>query len=255
MRMLVLPAALLLGAALYSLFPAFRGQPDRAIRALMARCRRLFTTRRGRTEEHSALAVALLALAASVILVGAMHPAVAALVMAPLFSGFFVLPQGAAAKQALSAGECASDPAAYERRVLDACRPMGDAFAREVVVPMLLCAVGLPLHIGSALAWVYAALRLAQENAAAQAICRGVDRAGDRVLGVMLLLCAGLFGRNPLRVGGSSAGERLMRILSLEGEVDHAPISGDISQGAFLCCLCTTLICLPLTGVGALLIR
>lgn len=255
MRMLTLPAALLLGAALYSLFPAFRGQPDRAIRALIARCRRLFTTKRGRTDDRSALAVALLALAAAVILVGALHPAITSLVMAPLFSGFFILPQGAAAKQALSAGECAGEPAAYERRVLDACRPMGDAFAREVVVPMLLCAVGLPLHIGSALAWVYAGLRCSQENAAAQAICRIVDQIGDRVTTFMLLLCAGLFGRNPLRVGGNGAGERLLHLLSLEGEVDHAPISGDISQGAFVCCLCVALLCLPLTGVGMLLCR
>lgn len=255
MHMLVLPAALLLGAALYSLFPALRDWLERGIRALLAFSRRLFTTPRGRTDEHSALAVALLALTAAAILVGALHPAITALVMSPLFSGFFVLPHGATAKQALTAGECASDPAAYERRVLDACRPMGDAFAREVIVPMLLCAIGLALHIGSALAWVYAALRCAQENAVAQRICRIIDRAGDRVMSGMLLLCSGLFGRNPLRVGGSGAGEKLMRILSLEGEVDHAPISGDISQGAFLCCLCAALFCLPLTGIGALLIR
>lgn len=254
MRMLVLPAALLLGAALYAVYPALRNRLGQGICALLAFSRRLFTTPRGRTDERSALAVALLALAAAVILVGALHPAAMALVMAPLFSGFFVLPRGAAAKQALIAGECASDSAAYERRVLDACRPMGDAFAHEVIAPMLLCAIGLVLHIGSALAWVYAALRCTQENAAAKTICQTIDRASDCVMSFVLLLCAGLFGRNPLRVGGRSAGDRLMQILSLEGEVDHAPISGDISQGAFLCCLCAALICLPLTGIGALLI-
>lgn len=249
MRMLALPAALLLGSALYTLLPGAKARLEAAFLALLGRAHALFTTKRGRTDSKSALAVFLLGLAAAAMLLCAVHPAAAAVVMAPLFPGFSVLPAAMRAKRALDGGDYAGDIPGYERRVLDACAPMGDAFAGGVVLPLVLCALGCALHVGGALAWAYAGLDAAKARyPAAGEVCRRIARAGECVLVALLHLCAGVVGRNPLTVGGRGAGEKLMRLLGLEGKRDHAPIAGDITQAIFLCCLCTGLIALLLTA-------
>ncbi len=251
MRMLILPAALLLGAALYSLLPALGDRLCGGLRALLRQVQRVFTTKRGRTDGRSALAVYLLAFAAAATLVSAIHPLFSALAMAPLFAGFSVLPQATAAKLDLDSGVYAKDAPAYERRVMDACRPLGGAFARGIAAPLLLCALGLALRMGGALAWVFAGLRAVREEApAGEKALLAIERAGDTAMVILLRLCAGLVGRSPLCIGGQGAGEKLMHILSLEGETDHAPIAGDITQGVFLCCLCAGLLCALLTALG-----
>ncbi len=254
MRMLALPAALLLGAALYTNFPKAQDALPAALRALLSKIRQLFTTKKGETDERSARIVYFLALAAAATLLCAVHPIAAALVMAPLFSGFALLPAAAKAKQELDSGRFSKNIPEYERRVLVACAPLGDAFALYVSAPLLLCALGTALHVGGALGWLYAGLiAVREELPAADTFLRPVKKAGDGAFTALLLLCAGLVGRNPLRVGGRGAGEKLMHILSLEGEIDHAPISGDILQAMFLCCLSTALLCGLATVIGMMI--
>ena len=50
---------------------------------------------------------------------------------------------------------------------------------------------------------------------------------------------------------------RLMSILGIaqDGTDTHAPVSGDISQGTFLCCFCAVLLCLVLTLLLLPLVR
>jgi len=255
MRMLSLPAALLLGAALYTNVPSLREKLPAALRALHERIRRLFMDKDGKTDERSALLVFFLALAAAAILLCALHPIAAALTMAPLFSGFSPLPSCAKTKQELDSGAFSKDIPEYERLVVAACRPLGDAFAHHIAAPLLLCALGLPLSLGCALGWLYAGLHaLGGDFPLCDPPCRRIRQAGDAALIAFFLLCSGLVGRNPLRVGGKSAGEKLMHLLSLEGDTDHAPIAGDITQGIFLCSLSAALLCALLTAVGLFLI-
>jgi len=256
MRIFALPAALLLGAALYTNLPQAREALPAALRALLAKIRQLFTSKKGKTDDRSARAVYFLILAAAATLLCAVHPIAAALVMAPLFSGFAALPAAAKAKQELDSGAHSKDIPGYERRVLESCAPLGDAFALHVSAPLLLCALGMALHVGGALGWLYAGLiAVREEIPAAERILRPVKKAGDGAFTALLLLCSGLVGRNPLRVGGSGAGEKLMHALSLQGEIDHAPISGDITQAIFLCLMSTGLVCGLATLAGFLLLR
>lgn len=255
MRILALPAALLLGAALYTNFPQTHEALPTVLRALLSKIRQHFTTNKGRTDERSALIVFFLALAAAPMLLCAVHPVLSSVVMAPLFSGFFPLPAAAKTKQELDSGMLSKNIPEYERRVLAACAPLGESFALFVCAPMLLCALGMILRVGGALGWLYMGFcAVDRELPAAAAILRPVKKAGGGAFIALLLLCAGLVGRSPLRVGGRSAGEKLMHVLSLYGEVDHAPISGDITQAIFLCLLSTGLLCALLTGMGFLLI-
>ena len=169
----------------------------------------------------------------------------------PLFSGFSPLPACSNTKQEFDSGRFSKDIPEYERRVIAACEPLGEAFAHRVAAPMLLCALGMLLHLGGAIGWLYAALCANRESIPfAGRILAYIERIGEGAINAILLLCAGLVGRNPLRVGGEGTKEKLLHILSLKGEIDHAPIAGDITQAIFLCCLCTGLLCAALTFIG-----
>lgn len=251
MRMLALPAAVLFGAALYMLSSQAEDRISVVLRAMLAKFRRHFTSRGGKTDERSAFAVYFLALAAAATLLGAIHPLAAAIVMAPLFSGFSPLPVCASAKLELDSGKFSKNIPEYERRVLAACEPLGEAFAHRVIAPMLLCALGIPLHLGCAAGWLYMGLTAVRgELPAAEKLLRSICKAGEAVFIALLLLCAGLVGRNPLHVGGKGAKEKLLHLLCLKGEIDHAPIAGDITQAIFLCVMTTVLLCFLLTFVG-----
>jgi len=255
MRMLALPAALVLGAALYSLFPGARTWLSQRLRALPGIIEQNIIERHRNPDPFSILFIHIVGLIIFPTLISILHPVCAALVMAPLFTGFSLLPAAAKTKQELDSGKYVKDISMYERQVLSACSPLGQAFAFEVAAPMLLCAIGMPLYLGCAAAWVFTGLRtIREEFPAVQRFVSPIEHAGDAALVFFLHLCAGLVGRNPLRIGGHGAGEKLMHILSLKGEVDHAPISGDITQAVFLCCLCTFLLCALVTGIGALLV-
>lgn len=255
MRMLALPAALALGALLYTNFPQAEERLAAVLRALLNSIRQFFTDRSGKSDERSALIVYFLALAAVATILSAIHPLAAALLASPLFSGFSPLPAAAGTKQELDSGKFSKNIPEYERRVRAACAPLGEAFALRVITPMLLCALGTALHLGCALGWLYAGLcAVRDETPSCEKALSFAGRIGESALCTMLFLCSGLVGRNPLSVGGTSAGEKLMHLLSLDGEIDHAPIAGDVTQAIFLCCLCTGILCLVLSGLGFLIL-
>lgn len=250
MRLLILPAALLLGAALYTNFPQMQEILPTLLRRGYSHVCRLFLGKDGKADERSAQLVFFLALAASAIFLSAIHPLIAMAAAAPLFSGFALLPACAKVKQELHSGAFSKDIPEYERRVIAACAPLGDAFAHHIAAPLLLCALGLPLSLGCALGWVYMGLcAFDKEFPWCSRVLRPIRQAGETALVSLLLLCAGLVGRNPLRVGGKSASEKLMHLLCLEGDVDHAPIAGDITQSIFLCCLSAALLCGLLSAI------
>ncbi len=255
MRMLALPAALLLGALLYSLVPQAEIKITFAMNDLHKAIGRLIHKKTGKENERMAYLMSILIPAAAAFLLELIHPAVAALVMAPLFFFFSLMPKCFLIKHELDSGKYAKDRIGYEGRVLYGCTMLSEAFASALLAPMILCAIGMPLHLGGALGWAYAALRLIEvKEPLVIRILALLDRAGDAVAVFLLHLCAGLFGRNPLRIGGEDAEETLLNLLGLEGENDHAPISGDISQSAFACCLCAILLCAFLTLVGMLIV-
>ena len=102
----------------------------------------------------------------------------------------------------------------------------------------------------AALGWGFLALTaVSGENEQADRLLGLLVHPADAVFGFLLRLCCGVTGRNPFRTGGRGAQTRLMSILGIaqDGTDTHAPVSGDISQGTFLCCFCAVLLCLVLT--------
>ena len=250
MRTLVLPAALALAFALYFALPGVYDALVRLLGALYARLLRLYTGK------GSAGVSALAAYAAVIILViagiSSIHPIAAALLIAPLFGALARVSRAAAVKRDLDGGSHAGDIAAYEALVSDTCAQLAPAFAAEAFLPLLLCALGLALHLGGALGWAALGLRaVSSKNEHARRILAPLDRAGDRVLHALMLLCACLVGRNPFRTKGTDARARLLSVLGIANDATraHAPMAGDIAQAAFLCCFCLCLLCLALTLV------
>ena len=255
MRMLALPAALVLGVLFYTLLPQTGMGISRAMDALYRKVSGLIEKKTGEQSERIALAAYLLIPAATAFLLDLLHPIAAALVMAPLFPFFALMPECFAAKHELDSGKYAKDREGYEGRVVHCCEALGEALVPCLMTPIILCAVGMPLYLGGALGWAYTALRLLEiKEPWLIRILALLERVGNAVAVFLLRLCAGLFGRNPLRVGGADAKETLVNLLGLRDENDHAPISGDISQAAFACCLCAFLLCAFLTGVGMVLV-
>lgn len=244
MRMLALPAAALLALCLYLPLPRLAAALDAApgrLRALLGRRIR---------DERAALLLTILLPAGLAAAAGALHPAAAALTMAPLMTLAAAFPGCARLKDELDSGRYARDIPAYESRVREACLSLGPALSLGFVQPLLLCALGTALHIGGAPGWALLMLR-ASRHPAARRMADGADRAADAVACALLLLCAGAVGRNPLRTRGHGAKDRLIHILGVAGDGTdtHAPMSGDIAQGILLCCLCAALLCLVLTLV------
>lgn len=249
MRMLALPAAYALSFLLYLLFPRAEGLLADALERLHRRMS-------ARMSEARALFSLLLMLAAAASLLGALHPLAAALVMTPLFTAPAVLPGCAQMKHDLDSGRYVRNIPVYEENVRVSCMSLAPAFLCGAVAPMLVCAVGMPLYIGFGLGWAYLALRhLHGKNLPAQRALVVLLRTADKVFSFMLLLCSGVVGRNPLHSRGRDAKSHLLSILGIAGDGadTHAPVAGDIPQGIFLCCFCTSLLCFTLTAVGFVL--
>ena len=254
MRMIALPAAVLLGALLYSLLPQAEEWLSSGMNALLKHIRELIQRKTEKNAARLELIIALLIPAAAAFLLELIHPAVSALVMAPLFSFFALMPKCFSIKHELDSGKFVKDRDGYERNVLQGCVILGKALVPSLLAPLLLCAIGMPLHLGGALGWAYAAMLLiTSPDPLCGRIHTLITRAADAVAAFLLRLCAGLFGRNPLRISGEDTEETMLNLLGLQEESDHAPISGDISQAAFACCLCAFLLCAFLTGVGMVL--
>lgn len=267
MRILILPLALILGACLHLLLPALAALARKADDAAQPTATspgfsysadavsRLYgfvlnlLPQRLRSNERLVLLVFLLLLGGCATLLGAIHPLVCAFVMAPLFTAFSCLPGCAKIKDALDSGRYVNDIPAYEALVRETCASLAPAFSRGLVLPLLLCAPGMPLHLGCASGYIGSALvMLACSRPCAQRAAGFLLRVSDAVLIALLALCSGVTGRAPTRVRGRDTHTRLLSTLGIAGEPTdtHAPMAGDIAQGIFLCCFCSALLCLML---------
>lgn len=258
MRIFAVPAAILLACCLYIPLPRAKAFFSRLLVRGYDRILLAFTHKSGKTDDTPALIVYLLVLGGVMALLGAVHPLASMVLMTPVFTAAAVMPACAAAKMELDSGKYARDIPAYEDIVRRACASVAPAFVEGMVSPMLLCALGMPLHIGAALGWVHAALRaLDSRHAFAAGFTSFMDHLGARLLVWFMLLCSGAVGRNPLRTKGHSASDRLLSILGIAGDSTdtHAPMAGDISQAAFLCIFASVILCFSCCAVGFILCR
>jgi len=258
MRILAVPAAILLACCVYMPLP----RAQAVISALLARgydlTLRLFTRKDGQTDDAPALLVYLLMLGGAFALLGAIHPLVSMLLMAPAFTAPAVLPGCARIKDELDSGKYARDIPAYEALVRDTCAALAPAFIQGMIAPMILCTLGMPLHLGAALGAVYTAIRALEDRLPVCArMADTLRRISERVFIVMILLCSGAVGRNPLRTKGRDAQSRLLSVLGVAGDgtATHAPMAGDIPQGIFLCGFASLILCFVLCAVGFVLCR
>ena len=258
MRIFAVPAAILLSCCLYMPLPRAEAFFSRLLMRIHARILLAFTHKSGKTDDTPALIVYLLLLSGAMALLGAIHPLVSMVLMAPVFTGTAALPACAGVKLDLDSGKYVRDIPAYEALVQKTCRSLAPAFIEGVVSPMLLCALGMPLHLGAALGWIYAALRaLRGQHAFAHSFLAFMHRLSARLLIWFMLLCSGAVGRNPLRTKGRTASDRLLSILGIAGDGTdtHAPMAGDISQAAFLCAFSCAILCFSCCAVGFVLCR
>ena len=254
MRLLAYPAALLLAFILYCAAPKFADLLARALQKLYA----LFERLDARAPRPLAFPAFLLTLMLVPFLLALIHPAVEAVLMAfPIF-GLARIPQSGAVKRELDSGAYSRDIPAYEALVRETCAALAPAFVAHVCVPLVLMAVGLPLRLSAALGWGFLALTaVSSKNEQADRLLGLLIHPMDALFKALMLLCCGVTGRNPFRTKGRDAQTRLMSILGIAQDktATHAPVSGDISQGTFLCCFCTVLLCLILTLLLLPLIR
>lgn len=258
MRIFAVPAALLLACCVYLPLPRAREGLDAALRRLYAPFARTFTRKNGQTDDTPALIVCLLVLGGVLVPLAALHPLLAMVLMAPAFTGLSALPPSAKVKDELDSGQYARDIPAYEALVRETCRSLAPAFVHGIAAPMILCAAGMPLHLGSALGLSYTLLgALAPQVPAAARIASAIQRVAERVFCAFMLLCAGAVGRNPLRTRGRGAQGRLLSILGIAGDGadTHAPMAGDIPQGIFLCGFAASILCFTLCAMGFVLCR
>ncbi|MBR5302596.1 MAG: hypothetical protein IKU38_07155 [Clostridia bacterium] len=258
MRILAVPAALLLACCIYMPLPAAQDFLFRLIQRAYASALRLFTRRTGRTDDMPAQLVFFLLLGGVLALLGAIHPLAAMALMAPAFTGLTVLPACARVKDELDSGAYARDIPAYEALVRKTCSDLAPAFIRGIVSPIFVCALGMPLHLGAALGGVYLALyALGDMLPAAARALSAIHSISERLFSFFIRLCSGAVGRNPLRIKGRTAGMRLLSALGIAGDGSdtHAPMSGDIAQGVFLCAFSSTILCCALCAVGFVLCR
>lgn len=253
MRIFAIPAAALIACCLYLPLPKAAKGFDRLLSSLYAQVLRLFTRKSGAADAGPALCAFLLLLGGVSALLSAIHPLLAMVLMAPLFSGLAALPACVHMEHELSSGTFADDIPTYEALVRETCASVAPAFVSGVVAPLLLCAVGMPLHLAVSLGYIHAALcALHAEHPRAAALVSFVHRAAEHTLVFFLTLCSGAAGRNPLRVKGREAKARLLSIIGIAGDGTdtHAPMAGDIAQAIFLCAFASSVLCLTLCAVG-----
>ncbi len=256
MRMLAVPTAVLLACCVYLPLPRARDALSSLLCALYVRVRRAYTRKDGRTDDTPALLTFALVLGGVLTALSALHPLLSAALMAPAFTGLGALPAAARVKDELVGGAYRGDIPAYEARVRETCASLAPAFAYGVAAPLILCALGTPLHVGAALGALYTAVRALRDGLpAAQRAALAAERIAARVFGAFVLLCAGVVGRHPLRAGGD--GMRLNAVLGIDGGArdTHAPVAGDIAQAIFLCAFACALLCFTLTAVGFVFCR
>lgn len=248
MRAFALPAAVILSLCLHMPMPALKEKLLGMFVKLHSSVQTVLQNKQ--IDARHALPIALTILVSVSALLSAVHPLLCAVIAAPLFTFSAVMPGCAKAKEELDSGKYARDIPAYEAIVRENCLSLAPAFAYGFFAPLLLLSLGLPMHLGAALLYAYAALcALEDQDKRTRRPLADVNRAADKVFSAMLMLCAGLVGRNPLRIRAKNAEERLIRTLGIAGDRTdtHAPMAGDIAQGIFVCSFAAGLLCLMLT--------
>ena len=249
MRILVLPLALLFAACLYVPFPRAAEYLADAFRRVYLRFLAPFTRKSGRRDETLALVLFLLLTGGVCQLIGGLHVLLGGLVMAPVLCTYAMFPEAAAIKDQLDRGVYARDIGEYDARVRSACAAFGPSFTSDMAAPLLLIALGTPLHMGLALGGAYFAARvLSDECPAARRVVMLCVRPAWAVMRFLLHLCSGVVGRSPFQAHGDTARELLLSVLGIAGTAEdtHTPVSGDIAQAIFLCMFCTVLLTLML---------
>lgn len=249
MRILVLPLALLFAACLYLPFPQAAERIADAIKRLYLRFLAPFTRKSGQRDETLALVLFLLLTGSVCQMIGGLHFALAGLVAAPFLCTYAMMPEAVSIKDQLDRGVYARDVGEYDARVRSACAAFGPSFTSDMVTPILLIALGTPLHMGLALGGAYFAARvLSEQNPAARRVVMLVVRPSWAVMRFLLHLCSGVVGRSPFQAHGDSARELLLSVLGIAGTAEdtHTPVSGDIAQAIFLCMFCVCLLVLAL---------
>lgn len=253
MRIFSLPIAMALALCLYLPFPRAAQLLFARIASLYQRFLRLFTRKDGRTDEPLAFVFFLLIAGGVFQVIGGLHVLLAGVLLAPLFCAFALFPQASKVKDQLDSGVFARDPAAYDECVRSTCATLAPAFLNDLFTPLLLCALGMPLHLGCALGGAYLAARaLGEQSPGARRLIPLLTRGAWLVMKPMMLLCSCVVGRNPLRIHGENARELMLSALGIAGEADdtHIPVSGDIAQAILLGMTCVLLflfaICLVL---------
>lgn len=258
MRIFAVPAALLLACFVYPIFPKASEYFELFLRALYGQALRLFTRKNGAADQTPALTMYLLLLCGVCALFGAIHPLCSLLLMVPLFTGLSVLPSCANMERELDSGKYVNDIPTYESLVRESCASLAPAFVSGICAPMLLCSLGMPLHLAAPAGYAYAALcALSSEYKGASDIAHRIQHITERILIFFLTLCSGAKGRNPLNIRGKTAKARLLSIVGIAGDNTdtHAPMAGDIAQALFLCIFSTAIFCFTLCAVGFVLCR
>jgi len=258
MRIFAVPAAFLLACCVYPLLPKAAEYFERALRAFYGQALRLFTRKNGSADQTPALIMFLLLLSGGCMLLGAIHPLVSMALMVPLFTGLAVLPACVNMEHELDSGKYANDIPTYEALVRKSCASVAPAFVSGVISPMLLCGIGMPLHMAAPAGFAFAALHaLSAENEAASKADKTIQCIAERILIFFMTLCSGVKGRNPLNIRGKTAETRLLSIVGIPGDNTdtHAPMAGDIAQAIFLCFFSTAVFCFTLCAVGFVLCR
>ena len=248
MRLLAYPAALVLAFVLYLSCPKLAALVLLLPKKLLPPLTKL-DSKLSRPPYQVSYPVYLLLFFLAGFLFGLIHPAVSAVVMAFPLIGLAPIPACGAVKRELDSGAYSRDIPAYEALVRETCAALAPAFVAHVCVPLVLMAVGLPLRLSAALGWGFLALTaVSSKNEQADRLLGLLIHPMDALFKALMLLCCGVTGRNPFRTKGRDAQTRLMSILGIAQDktATHAPVSGDISQGTFLCCFCTVLLCLIL---------
>lgn len=249
MRILVLPLALAFAACLYLPFPRAAEWIADAVKRLYLRFLAPFTRKSGRRDETLALVLFLLLAGGICQLIGGLHVIAAGVVMAPLLCTYAMMPEAASIKDQLDRGVYARDIGEYDARVRSTCAAFGPSFTSDMVAPILLIALGTPLHMGCAFGGAYFTARiLSEQNPAARRVVMLLVRPAWAVMRFLLHLCSGVVGRSPFQAHGDSARELLLSVLGIAGNAEdtHTPVSGDIAQAIFLCMFCTCLLALAL---------
>lgn len=252
MRILVLPLTLIFAACLYLPFPQAAGILADAVKRLYPRFLSPFTRRSGRRDETLALVLFLMLTGGVCQLIGGIHLIFGSLIMAPVFCTYAMFPEAAAIKDQLDRGVYARDIGEYDARVRSTCAAFGPSFISDMTAPLLLIALGTPLHMGLALGGAYFAARiLSDQNPAARRVVMLCVRPAWAVMRFLLHLCSGVVGRSPFQAHGDNARELLLSVLGIAGSAEdtHTPVSGDIAQAIFLCMFCTVLLTLMLCVV------